>query len=168
MALSAILSVIDAHISQLQQARQLLSGSEVATGSAALPAKQRGRPPAIRKEEAKPAGKRTMSEEARARIAAAQKKRWAKSRKAAKAAPPIVAEKKAAAPAKKVALKKAAMPAKKTVLVKVAAKRAAAPARKAPGLVKKSSRGKAAQVIEPVEPTETLVSVSPAEEGTAA
>lgn len=83
MNLPEILGAIDAEIAQLEQARQLLSGSEVAAASSTFSVKRRGRAPAVRKEEAKPAGKRTMSEEGKARVAAAQKKRWAKFRKAA-------------------------------------------------------------------------------------
>jgi hypothetical protein len=55
------IAAIDAQVTRLQQARKLLAGS---TGT-------RG-------------GKRVMSAEARARISAAQKKRWAQQRKAAK------------------------------------------------------------------------------------
>ena len=61
MNTSEIITAIDAEISRLQQARKLLAGS---TGT--------------RKR------KRVMSAEARARISAAQKKRWAQQKKAAK------------------------------------------------------------------------------------
>jgi hypothetical protein len=54
-----LIASIDAEISRLQQARKLLSG----TGTHG--------------------GKRIMSAEGRARIVAAQKKRWAEQRKAA-------------------------------------------------------------------------------------
>jgi len=60
-----LLAAIDAEISRLQQARKLLAGS---TGT---PAATRG-------------GKRVFSAEARARISAAQKKRWAQQKRAAK------------------------------------------------------------------------------------
>jgi DNA invertase Pin-like site-specific DNA recombinase len=59
-------ATIEAEISRLQQARSLLAGS---TGTRT----------AIR------GGKHTMSAEARARISAAQKKRWAQRRKVGKA-----------------------------------------------------------------------------------
>jgi len=58
-----ILAAIDQHITQLQQARALLAGNE-SMGA--------------------PTGKRTMSPEGRARIAAAQKARWAAKRTPAK------------------------------------------------------------------------------------
>jgi topoisomerase IA-like protein len=64
-----LLSSIDAEIARLQEARALLAGRDGHV--------RRGR---------KPGKKRTMSAEARARIAAAQRKRWAAQKKAAKAA----------------------------------------------------------------------------------
>jgi hypothetical protein len=67
--------------------------------------------------------KSRLSEAARARIAAAQRKRWAAARKAAAAA-----TKAAAAPVKKTAGRKAAAVAKKAVSAR---KKAAAPAEKA-------------------------------------
>jgi hypothetical protein len=66
-----LLSSIDAEISRLQQARALLAGS--GTGR---PKKSAARPGRKKK--------RTMSVEARAKIAEAQRKRWAKQKKAAK------------------------------------------------------------------------------------
>ena len=151
MDLAEILRALDAEIARLQQARQLLGGSEVAAASSALPRKRRGRPPAGAKVEAIPAGKRTMSEEGKARVAAAQKKRWAKSSEAAKVTPPVVARKKAAASAKEVAAKKATAPVKKAVL----AKRATAPAKKAIRPVKTASPSKDPAALEHVEPIET-------------
>jgi len=60
-----ILAAIDEEIARLRQVRSLLSQTKTSqTG------KKRGRPK-----------KRTMSAEARARIAAAQRKRWAKQKK---------------------------------------------------------------------------------------
>ena len=76
MSVQNIITQIDAEIAKLQQARQLLSiDATVKRGP--------GRP---RKNAAQPAeqGKRALSTEARARIAAAQKARWAKAKKAAK------------------------------------------------------------------------------------
>ena len=61
-----LIIAIDAEISRLQQARKLLSGSSSSTGTV------------TRKR------KFTISAEARARISAAQKKRWAQWKKAAK------------------------------------------------------------------------------------
>jgi topoisomerase IA-like protein len=63
-----LLSSIDSEIVRLQQVRSLLAGRD---GHVRL-----GR---------KPRMKRTMSAEARARIAAAQRARWAKQKKAVKA-----------------------------------------------------------------------------------
>jgi hypothetical protein len=72
METTQILAEIDAEIQRLQQARVLLSDSSVATHSAGT---------AVHSKAAK---KRFLSPEARARIAAAQRARWAKARKAAK------------------------------------------------------------------------------------
>jgi hypothetical protein len=62
MNTSELIAAIDAEISRLQQARKLLSGSRRTGGS-----------------------KRVMSPEARARISAAMKKRWAQQKKAIRA-----------------------------------------------------------------------------------
>jgi hypothetical protein len=76
MDVSAILSSIDAELSRLQQARNLLAGP-------AATVKRRGRPKksetvlATTKAAKKAVKKRTMSPEGRARVAAAQKARWA-------------------------------------------------------------------------------------------
>ena len=67
MSTSRILFEIDSEIARLQKVRELLGGSN--NGVA-----KRGRP----------TGKRTLSAEARAKIAEAQRKRWAKQKKAAK------------------------------------------------------------------------------------
>lgn len=66
MDTAQLISEIDSELSRLQQARALLSGRDSAT-----------QPKLARK-------KRTLSPEARARIAAAQKLRWAKQKRAAK------------------------------------------------------------------------------------
>jgi len=77
MNTSEILTAIDNEIARLTQARDLIASQT--TG------KRRGRPPAsakavpVRKSNRKP-----LSAEARAKIAAAQKARWAKAKKAAK------------------------------------------------------------------------------------
>ena len=102
---------IDAEISRLQQAKALLSN----TGTTVK--RKPGRPVST-SSPSKTKAIHTMSAEARARIAAAQKARWAKTKKAAKKAARAVA----AAPAVKsptpngTALKTA--PAKKAVSVK--------------------------------------------------
>ena len=74
-----ILSAIDAEISNLQQARALLSSyTEPVAIKRGLGRPKKGVAPE------KVAAKRTMSAEGRARIAAAQKKRWAAAKKAAR------------------------------------------------------------------------------------
>lgn len=83
MEVSRIIAEIDAQIEKLQQARNLIQGSN---GDApAVDKPRRGRP---RKDAAqaaptttkKSAGKRSLSPEARKRIADAQKRRWAERR----------------------------------------------------------------------------------------
>jgi hypothetical protein len=75
MNLNSIVADIDAEISRLQQARRLLAGVPVAVSKAnrasgmVLESKKRKR----------------MSAAARAKISAAQKKRWAKTKSAKKA-----------------------------------------------------------------------------------
>jgi hypothetical protein len=78
---SRILEEIDAQISKLQQARELLSGTVVKIS------KGRGRPKGSKnaKTAAKSARKRKISPEGRKRIAEAMKKRWAERRKQAAA-----------------------------------------------------------------------------------
>jgi hypothetical protein len=75
MSTSQILIHIEEEISRLRQVRALLSGEE--TPRTRL---KPGRKPAKATETIK---KRVMSPESRARIAAAQKARWAKAKKAA-------------------------------------------------------------------------------------
>ncbi len=81
MNINDILEAIDQQITQLQQARALLAGNE---SSDAPTGKRRGRPKGSANQTIKASapvaaksGKRTMSPEGRARIAAAQKARWA-------------------------------------------------------------------------------------------
>lgn len=71
MSREQILAAIDEEISKLQQVRKLLQGS-----SGRLTAGLSG---------SKPRAKRVLSPEARQRIAAAQKRRWAKQKKEAAA-----------------------------------------------------------------------------------
>jgi hypothetical protein len=81
MNINDIVAVIDQQITQLQQARALLADNE----SGAPTGKRRGRPTGsvnqVLHKAAAPvaakSGKRTMSPEGRARVAAAQKARWA-------------------------------------------------------------------------------------------
>lgn len=85
MEVSRILAEIDAQIAKLQQARQLLSGTEVVRKTAG-----RGRPKGSKNVATKVAveavatpRKRKLSPEGRKRIAEAMKKRWAERRKQA-------------------------------------------------------------------------------------
>lgn len=71
MSREKILAAIDEEISKLQQVRKLLSsGGKLVSGLSAS---------------GKPRAKRILSPEARQRIAAAQKRRWAKQKKEAAA-----------------------------------------------------------------------------------
>jgi hypothetical protein len=97
----SIIQEIDSEISRLQQARTLLTGTATK--------RSLGRPKrteAVSRTVAVEPTKRVLSAEARARIAAAQKLRWAKSRRAAKKAVKKAAVK--SVPAKKAPVKKAA------------------------------------------------------------
>ena len=73
METSQILAAIDAEIQRLQDARSLLSGDTVARRG---PGRPKGSPTLPKR--------RQLSPEARAKIAAAQRARWAKAKKAAK------------------------------------------------------------------------------------
>jgi hypothetical protein len=77
MGTTAIIAALDEEIVRLQQVKKLLDGSLAGNGLL----KARGAH-AIRNGSVAP--KRVMSAEARERIAAAQRKRWAKQKKAAK------------------------------------------------------------------------------------
>ena len=105
---------IDAEISRLQQAKALLASTGTTVKrKPGRPAGVAGLPKKTRLEPTKPLAKvkvvRTLSPEARAKIAAAQKVRWAKSRKAAKSTSGTVAAR-AAQPKKSVPAKKTASP----------------------------------------------------------
>ena len=103
MQTNEIREAIDQKISQLQQARALLTNqaSQLQTG------KRRGRPKSSDTAKsvlaAAKTAKRTMSAEGKARIAAAQKARWAAKKEATKSAPAAVGKaiKSAPKPAKK-------------------------------------------------------------------
>ena len=71
MSLKEVIKAIDAEIERIEQARALLTGTASPT---------RDRKPATKPLKAK----RTLSPEARQRIAEAQRKRWAAQKKAAK------------------------------------------------------------------------------------
>lgn len=78
MEASHIIAEIDAEISRLQQARELLSGTATKTS------KGPGRPKGSKNAKAiKPTTKRKLSPEGRKRIADAMKRRWAERRKTA-------------------------------------------------------------------------------------
>jgi hypothetical protein len=81
MDTTEIIAQIDSEIARLEQVKSILSGSNPTTTFKA----KRG-PKAKTVPTQTPAKKRILSPEARARIAAAQKARWAKVRKAAKVA----------------------------------------------------------------------------------
>jgi hypothetical protein len=66
MQINEIIAAIDSEIIRLQQAKALLSGFTTSGNATSTPKK------------------RQLSAEARAKIAAAQKKRWAKAKKASK------------------------------------------------------------------------------------
>jgi hypothetical protein len=70
-----ILAALDAEIARLQEARNALAGLSAA--------KRRGRPSASAPQNKTNTKKRTLSAEAREKIAAAQRKRWAKQKKPA-------------------------------------------------------------------------------------
>jgi len=78
MALKDILSLIDAEIDRLQQAKKLLAPESTSIAPATLPARGRPKksveatPPAVPAKK-----KRNLSPEGRARIAEAVKRRWA-------------------------------------------------------------------------------------------
>ena len=96
MDLSSILNEIDKKIAQLQQAKALLTDSSVP--------RKVGRPAKAVTVKTVLSRRKPLSTEAKARIAAAQKKRWAKVKKVA----PVVAQKTAPASAKKAPAKKGA------------------------------------------------------------
>jgi hypothetical protein len=88
MNTSEILEAIDEQISKLQQARDLLADAPaVPAAKPAAAGKRRGRPKGSVNKKAEVSApvvtKRTMSAEGKARIAAAQKARWASQRKTA-------------------------------------------------------------------------------------
>jgi hypothetical protein len=74
-----IITQIDSEIARLEQVKSILSGTTATTKAKRGPKPKNAPIPITAK-------KRFLSPEARARIAAAQKTRWAKVRKAAKAA----------------------------------------------------------------------------------
>lgn len=82
MDTTALLSEIDAEIAKLQHARKVLA--TIHTGAVATSPKRRGRPPKNAIPVSTSMKRRTMSAEARAKIAAAQRKRWAAQKKVTK------------------------------------------------------------------------------------
>jgi hypothetical protein len=79
MTLDAILASIDEQINKLQQARAVLTDGVVAPAATKGPGRPKKTAAPVA---AKAPKKRVMSEDARARIAAAQKKRWAATKRA--------------------------------------------------------------------------------------
>ncbi len=135
MNTSDIVVAIDAEIAQLQKVKALLTGTDLTTkrkpgrpAGVAAPNKATSFNPV---EVAKKTRRRTMSAEGRAKIAAAQKARWAKSKRVAK----------------KTAHKAASVPAKKAVTAK-AVDRKTAQVKKA-SVVKKSTQSKAETAATP-------------------
>ena len=81
MEVSRIIAEIDAQIAKLQQARQLLSGSEAVRAKRGRPKGSKKAAAPVAPAAAAPARKRKLSPEGRKRIADAMKKRWAERRK---------------------------------------------------------------------------------------
>jgi hypothetical protein len=77
MVINEIVAALDDEISRLQQVRSLLAGTKSSVTNAATSF-------AFGANRAKPRKRRHLSAEARERIAAAQRKRWAAQKKAAK------------------------------------------------------------------------------------
>jgi hypothetical protein len=128
-----IIVEIDAQISRLQEAKALLAGPEITVkrkpgrpSRVSLPDK--GTRSISAKSATKPAARRTLSAEARAKIATAQKARWARARKAAKKATRSVA----AAPAVKGSTPNGTVPKTAPAKKAVSAKKAARPKTKTP------------------------------------
>lgn len=91
MEVSRIIAEIDAQISKLQQARELLSGTAVKVRKG--PGRPKGSKNAKAAVHASAPAKRKLSPEGRKRIADAMKRRWAERRKlAAKASAPAPAK----------------------------------------------------------------------------
>jgi hypothetical protein len=78
---SRIIAEIDAQISKLQQARELLAGTTAKIGKG--PGRPKGSKNAKGTAKAAPSKKRRLSPEGRKRIADAMKRRWAERRKLA-------------------------------------------------------------------------------------
>lgn len=114
---NGIIAALDAEIARLQQVRVLLTEGQTTTSTSAKSSPAAGK--ATR-------AKRTLSPEARKRIADAQKKRWAaakKSKTAATVTPTSAAVAKKSSVAKKATAIKKASAAKKTASRKAAVKK---------------------------------------------
>ncbi len=93
--MNKILEAIDAEIAKLEEVRALLASSPDVGAAIEQQAARRGRPKGSSKKAAAPAkksAKRVLSAEGKARIAAAQKARWAAKKRAAKKAVAAPAE----------------------------------------------------------------------------
>lgn len=86
MEISRIIAEIDSEIKKLQQARELLAGTEARKTGPGRPKGSKNAPTAAAPGSVtKPKGKRNLTPEGRKRIADAMKRRWAERRKTAKA-----------------------------------------------------------------------------------
>ena len=124
---SEMIAAIDEEITRLEQARNLLSG--IGTGPA-----HRGRPAGAFSGGTAPRKRRTVSAAGRARIVAAQKKRWARVKRASKPAAAPTPAKAIARPKKRKAAKSSAarVRTKRKITVRKAPAKAAAPGTPAP------------------------------------
>lgn len=134
MAIKVVLEAIDEEISKLQRARFLIAGDPTPEPAA----KRRGRPKgsankteALSAPVAKKTSKRVMSAEGKARIAAAQKARWAAQKKSV-TAPKVTREKPTGASPKQVAKKTSTS---KAVAKKASAKKTVAAKKSVPPIV---------------------------------
>ncbi len=128
---SELLAAIDEEIARLERARALLAGSETGLARRWRPA---GAFSGLGASGTVPKKRRTISAAGRARIAAAQKARWAKVKRAAKRAAAATSAKAAATPKTRKAVKNA-------------------PAGKAKSKKKAASRRSPAKAVAPANPT---------------
>ncbi len=150
MNIQDIVVEIDAEISRLQQVKALL------TGSSATEKRKAGRP-ANTSLAGKARTRRTLSAEARERIAAAQRARWAKSKKAAKKAAPNIPAASTAKNAPAVGLGTKSKK-KRTLSAGVRAKIAAAPKARWAKVRKATKKTASAKVAKKSAPAKKTVS----------
>jgi hypothetical protein len=149
MNIPDIVVEIDAEISRLQQVKALLTGISTAE-------KRKAGRPVNTSLVGKAKTRRTMSAEAREKIAAAQRARWAKSRKASKKAAPSIpatsTRKKASAVGLRAKSKK-----KRTLSVEARAKIAAAQKARWAKVRKAAKKASAAKVAKKSSPAKKVV-----------